>query len=100
VWAAFAADRYHSPRVVWGREVNLLVLALAKQDGTAALRHGLDRVRAAVAASGLAYAELWSDRVEDGVLKTARFGSGSDVQLWSLTDLAVRYALDRDEEAP
>src|SRR5260221_9585589 len=28
VWDAFRADQYHSPRVVWGREVNLLLLGL------------------------------------------------------------------------
>ena len=105
VWEAFAADRYHSPHVVWGREVNLLVLALADQIRTAgdaaiprtiALRRSLDRVRDAVAASGLDYAELWSYRVEDGALRPARFGSSTDVQLWSLTDLAVQYVLEGD----
>ena len=30
VWAAFDRDAYHSPRVVWGREVNLLLLGLAR----------------------------------------------------------------------
>ena len=29
VWAVFDGDAYHSPRVVWGREVNLLLLGLA-----------------------------------------------------------------------
>ena len=29
IWEAFRKDLYHSPRVVWGREVNLLLLALA-----------------------------------------------------------------------
>jgi hypothetical protein len=31
VWSAFESDRYHSPRVVWGREVNLITLGLAHQ---------------------------------------------------------------------
>ena len=31
VWSAFERDRYHSPRVVWGREVNLITLGLAHQ---------------------------------------------------------------------
>ncbi|HEY3257583.1 MAG TPA: hypothetical protein VGJ64_01905, partial [Gemmatimonadaceae bacterium] len=31
VWEAFEKDRYHSPRVVWGREVNLFMLGLAKE---------------------------------------------------------------------
>jgi hypothetical protein len=109
VWKAFDDDRYHSPHVVWGREVNLIVLALARQvrasgdtaaPQAAALRRGLDRVREAVAASGLDYAELWSYRVEGGALRPARFGSSSDVQLWSLTDLAVQFALDGGGGAP
>src|SRR5678815_4586434 len=31
VWEAFKQDTYHSPRVVWGREVNLILLGLANQ---------------------------------------------------------------------
>src|SRR6267378_4481641 len=31
VWEAFRKDTYHSPRVVWGREVNLILLGLANQ---------------------------------------------------------------------
>ena len=31
VWEAFEKDQYHSPRVVWGREVNLLLGGLANQ---------------------------------------------------------------------
>src|SRR5437016_9941264 len=34
VWEAFRRDRYHSPTVVWGRDVNALVAGLARQ-----LRH-------------------------------------------------------------
>src|SRR5204862_6122965 len=30
VWDVFRADSYHSPRVVWGRELNLVVLGLAR----------------------------------------------------------------------
>src|ERR1041384_84812 len=56
VWDAFRADPYHSPCVVWGREVNLLLLGLARSmhrtgDATAGraaeLRQALERVRAA-----------------------------------------------------
>ena len=119
VWESFRADSYHSLRVVWGREVNLLLLGLARQirrvtetpaarsvDAGAAraggrpaaratqLRRDIERVRGAAAASGLEYSELWSYRIERGALRPARFGASSDVQLWSLTDLAVQYALD------
>jgi hypothetical protein len=109
---AFRADLYHSPRVVWGREVNLLMLGLARniaaahdgdgrlRDPTRAayverLRGALARTTAAVEASGLKHNELWSYRIEDGRLLPIRYGASTDIQLWNLTDLAVQYALDR-----
>jgi hypothetical protein len=101
VWAAFASDAYHSPRVVWGREVNLLLLGLADHIATgdsttrAVLGAALTRTRAAVEASGLKQNELWSYRIVDGKLLPTRYGTSSDVQLWNLTDLAVQFTLDR-----
>jgi hypothetical protein len=111
VWDAFAADSYHSPRVVWGREVNLLLLGLARQIEAAsdssgrrapapasyvlALEDALRRTRAAVEASGLQQGELWSYRVEDGRLLPIRYGISSDLQLWSSADLAVQFVLSR-----
>jgi hypothetical protein len=112
VWEAFRTDLYHSPRVVWGREVNLFVLGTANQiagayDGSGRLRSpglasyvreldgALRRVIAAVRASGLAHNELWSYRVEDGRLLPSRYGTSSDVQLWNTTDLAVQFVLSR-----
>ena len=110
VWDAFRQDAYHSPRVVWGREVSLLLLGLAKQiaaaydtTGTLArpslgpyvrtLRAALDSTLAAVTASHLEHNELWSYRIANGELLPTRYGTASDVQLWSATDLAVQYAL-------
>ncbi|HXM37486.1 MAG TPA: hypothetical protein VN908_02360 [Gemmatimonadales bacterium] len=90
VWDMFERDLYHSPRVVWGREVNVLLAALARRDRAAAL----DSVSGAVERSGLRHAELWSYRFEDTTLRPFRYGSSSDVQLWSLTDLAVQYLLN------
>lgn len=71
VWERFRQDPYHSPRVVWGREVNLLLLGLTRQliagpdtsgpaadSSTAALHEALRRVRGAVNASGLEHSEL------------------------------------------
>ena len=89
VWQMFERDLYHSPRVVWGREVNVLLAALATRNRAGAV----DSVRAAVARSGLQYAELWSYKFEGGALRPVRYGSSSDVQLWTLTDLAVQYLL-------
>ena len=93
-WETFEKDRYHSPRVVWGREVNLLLLGLTNRlDGgrEAALR----RTQEAVTASGLQHNELWSYGIEDGRLVPMRYGTSSDVQLWSSTSLAVQFALSR-----
>lgn len=100
VWADFERDRYHGPRVVWGREVNLFALGvarhLARHPGAAhaaELRQALDRVMRAAEASGF-QSELWSYEVGDRVVPV-RYGTGSDVQLWSTTDLAVQFALSR-----
>ncbi|MGH7447174.1 MAG: hypothetical protein ACRELT_06420, partial [Longimicrobiales bacterium] len=111
VRAAFRDDLYHSPHVVWGREVNLLLLGLARNitaayDGAGrlrdpslssyidALRAALARTVAAVETSGLKHNELWSYRMEDGRLLPIRYGASTDIQLWNLTDLAVQFALD------
>jgi hypothetical protein len=110
----FRADAYHSPRVVWGREVNLLLLGLARQieaaydasgrlrddseemhSYVAVLRRTLDNTRTAVEASGLSHNELWSYRIDDGTLRPVRYGTSSDIQLWNVTDLAVGFLLDR-----
>ncbi|MGH7663553.1 MAG: hypothetical protein ACRENI_04555 [Gemmatimonadaceae bacterium] len=115
VWRAFERDPYHGPRVVWGREVNLFLLGVADRiaraqdatDGSATgladparqacvreLSTALQRVLAAVAASGF-QSELWSYEISDGDLVPVRYGTSSDVQLWSTTDLAVQFALSR-----
>jgi hypothetical protein len=105
VWRRFEQDRYHSPRVVWGREVNLLLLGLtgriAREPAAAGpFREALRRVRAAVDSSGLRHNELWSYDIERGRLRPVRYGTSSDVQLWNCTDLAVQFALSRLEAAP
>ena len=112
IWERFRKDPYHGPRVVWGREVNLLFLGLANQiaggfdaagrPADPGLRpylrslHGaLRRTLAAVQASGLEHNELWSYRIEDGRLLPTRYGTSSDIQLWNGTDLAVQFVLSR-----
>jgi hypothetical protein len=105
VWRAFERDQYHGPRVVWGREVNLFLLGVASRLASdaaapalvphlAELRASLERVRSAVQASGFR-SELWSYEVRDGRVVPVRYGTGSDVQLWSTSDLAVQFALSR-----
>ena len=108
----FENDRYHGPRVVWGREVNLLLMGIANQmagvlgppsrtDRPAlkayvqALYDALGRTRGAVHASGLDYNELWSYQIEGGRLRPVRYGTSSDIQLWSTTTLAVQFMVAR-----
>jgi hypothetical protein len=110
VWAAFTRDQYHSPRVVWGREVNLLMMgfihqieALTDRSGSVRDPRFNDFAKAAalglrltlnnVKASGLENSELWSYRIEGSQLVPTRYGNASDVQLWSTTSLAVRWGL-------
>jgi len=91
VWQMFERDQYHSPRVVWSREVNTLLVALAQGRN----RPGaIDSVRAAARRSGLEYSELWSYKFEGGALRPVRYGASSDVQLWTLADMAVQYLLN------
>ena len=111
VWESFKRDQYHSPRVVWGREVNLFLLGVDKQIQLAReelrrtgrpqwrqyireMRNALARVRDAVEASGLEQSELWSYSITNGKLEPARYASSCDIQLWNLTDLAVNYVLE------
>ena len=103
VWRAFERDAYHGPKVVWGREVNLFLLGLSNRlarlpgDSLVApheeeLRSALQTVRDAVQESGFR-SELWSYEVRNGRVLPVRYGTGSDVQLWSTSDLAVQYSL-------
>jgi hypothetical protein len=108
----FRKDPYHGPRVVWGREVNLLFLGLANQIAGGfdiagriadpalqpylrALDEALRVTHGAVRASGLELNELWSYRIEDGRLRPTRYGTSSDIQLWNGTNLAVQFVLSR-----
>lgn len=110
VWETFRRDTYHSPRVVWGREVHLLTLGLSRQISLAVdhegrprspglasyvgeLRDALRRTIAAVEASGLKHNELWSYDITDGKLVPIRYGTSTDIQLWNVTDLAVQFVL-------
>jgi hypothetical protein len=112
IWESFKRDHYHSPRVVWGREVNLILLGLSKQILAAhdeqghlkspklgayvhELRQALNKIAAAVEASGLKHNELWSYKIENGKLFPSRYPASCDIQLWNLTDLAVQYSLER-----
>jgi hypothetical protein len=38
---------------------------------------------------------LWSYAVRDDHVVPVRYDTGSDIQLWSTTDLAVQFALSR-----
>ncbi len=116
IWERFQADQYHGPRVVWGREVNLLFLGLANQIsaaeetsrrisagrvvGSRELEDALHRTLAAVNASGLQHNELWSYEMRGEKLVPVRYGTSSDVQLWNTTDLAVEFVLGKIRARP
>jgi hypothetical protein len=112
VWDVFRDDTYHSPRVVWGREVELILLGLAQQIAAAtesagapvdpslapyvdSLRTALRTMAGSVEGSGVAHSELWSYTIDGDVATPIRYGTSSDVQLWSTTDLAVQYMMSR-----
>jgi hypothetical protein len=97
IWERFQADQYHGPRVVWGREVNLLFLGLANREsaGSEELKEALHRILAAVNESGLQHNELWSYEIRGEKLVPVRYGTSSDVQLWNTTHLAVDFVLSQ-----
>ena len=100
IWERFRKDPYHGPRVVWGREVNLLLLGLANQvtggfDQGGGLAERLRQTLAAVHASGLEHNELWSYRIEGDRLLPTRYGTSSDIQLWNATNLAVQFVVSQ-----
>ena len=80
--------------------MNVLLAALATRNRGGGRGGAIDSVRSAVARSGLQYAELWSYKFEGGALRPVRYGSSSDVQLWTLTDLAVQYLLNSPRPGP
>jgi hypothetical protein len=110
VWENFNNDLYHSPRTIWGREVNLLIIGITKQilaayDETGQLRDtGLttyveelkeiqNTILEAVEESGLKNNELWSYEIQDGNINPVRYGTSSDIQLWNLTNMSAQYLL-------
>jgi hypothetical protein len=100
IWESFREDTYHGPRVVWGREVNLILLGLANhvlvgRDKSGQLKDALRSVLESVNASGLQHNELWSYEVKDRRLLPVRYGTSSDVQLWNTTNLVVQYMMSK-----
>ncbi|HEY2027163.1 MAG TPA: hypothetical protein VGG78_09145, partial [Gemmatimonadaceae bacterium] len=89
VWPVFERDQYHGPRVAWGREVNLFLLGVGGmlashryRENAPELRDAPERVRRAVEGAGFK-SELWSYEIRNGRVMAVRYGTGSDVQLWS-----------------
>src|SRR5437764_6286826 len=83
VWDAFRRDAYHSPTVVWGRDVNVLLagLALQRRGPAGPVEDAIGRITTAVDQSGLRHAELWSYTIDHERLVPSRYGTSSDVQL-------------------
>jgi len=112
IWESFKRDHYHSPKVVWGREVNLLILGLSKQILAAydsrgniknpalesyveELNEVLSKIITAVESSGFKHNELWDYQIKDGKLLPMRYTTSCDIQLWNLTNLSVQFLLAR-----
>ncbi len=112
IWETFKHDRYHSPYVVWGREMNLIFLGLSKNildsyDKKGKLKDEnlnkyvndlkkiLEKVHFAVEKSGLKYNELWSYRITGGRLYPQRYETTSDIQLWNITNLSAEYLMNQ-----
>ena len=110
IWETFKHDRYHSPYVVWGREVNLMFLGLAEQILSAFdtqgnikshmlinyvknLKEILGKINSAVNESGLKHNELWTYQIKNGRLYPKRYETTSDIQLWNLTNLSAEYMM-------
>ncbi|MBI2619178.1 MAG: hypothetical protein HYW57_03775 [Ignavibacteriales bacterium] len=77
IWEEFQNDRYHSPYVVWGREVNLFLLGLwnhlSATGGSPRIRDAWETIAGATAASGLTHNELWTYRIQNNALVPAQF---------------------------
>ena len=112
IWETFKNDKYHSPYVVWGREVNLIFLGLSKQILNAydaqgnlkdpklqnyvkELKNILDKIHSAVEESGLKYNELWSYQIVNGKLHPKRYETTSDIQLWNITNLSSEFLMNQ-----
>jgi len=112
IWETFQHDKYHSPYVVWGREVNLIFLGLSKQILNAydtqgnlkdqklqnyveELKNILKKIHSSVEESGLKYNELWSYQIVNGKLHPERYETTSDIQLWNITNLSAEYLMNQ-----
>jgi len=100
IWEEFQNDRYHSPYVVWGREVNLLLLGLWKHRSTAPgmepnnrITEAWKTISKAAKTSGLWHNELWTYRIDNGKVLPSRYPTGSDIQAWNITDLSIQFLL-------
>jgi len=92
----FRKDTYHSPRAIWGREVNIIMLGLLKNSQTHRELYDIfEEVYYAVEKSKMKNSELWTYVIDNGVYKAVRYPSSSDLQLWNLSSLAVEYNLHK-----
>ncbi len=108
IWKEFEKDTYHSPKAVWGREVNIILLGLLdlieilseEEDNAKHFKQIIPlyknyfyTIYNAVEKSGLKNSELWSYEFENNNAKAIRYHTSSDIQLWNLSSLAVEYKI-------
>jgi hypothetical protein len=90
IWERFKNDKYHSPYVLWGREMNLILLGLLKYIQRFPEEKLFDIFR-----KNLKHTELWTYKITNEKLNPVRYATSSDIQLWNLAELAVEFYIEK-----
>jgi hypothetical protein len=91
IWERFKNDKYHSPYVVWGREMNLILLGLLKY----IQRFPEEKTLLDIFRKNLKHTELWTHKITNEKLNPVRYATSSDIQLWNLAELAVEFYIEK-----
>jgi hypothetical protein len=91
IWERFKNDKYHSPYVVWGREMNLILLGLLKY----IQRFPEEKTLIDIFRKNLKHTELWTHKITNEKLNPVRYATSSDIQLWNLAELAVEFYIEK-----
>jgi hypothetical protein len=97
IWERFKNDKYHSPYVVWGREMNLILLGLLKYIQRFPEEKTLIDIFRKIYSqvSNLKHTELWTYKITNEKLNPVRYATSSDIQLWNLAELAVEFYIEK-----
>jgi hypothetical protein len=83
IWERFKNDKYHSPYVVWGREMNLILLGLLKY------------IQRFPEEKTLIDIFRRTYKITNEKLNPVRYATSSDIQLWNLAELAVEFYIEK-----